>query len=162
PTAVADEMEDFIVVARKARPRWGRRKLRAWLVDRHPGRAFPSASCFGQILKRRGLSQPRRRRRRHAVPLSQPFAACDRPKAVWWLRLGIRLERITPGKPQQNGRQERFHLTLQLDVPREALRQKPPATVYHRSPRRYPHPLRSAEPASYCQRAAVNKSGFIR
>lgn len=37
--------------------------------------------------------------------------------AVWWLRLGIRLERIEPGKPQHNGRQERFHLTLKLDVP---------------------------------------------
>ncbi len=31
---------------------------------------------------------------------------------VWWLRLGIRLERIEPGCPQQNGRHERFHRTL--------------------------------------------------
>lgn len=32
--------------------------------------------------------------------------------SVWWIKLGIHPERITPGKPQQNGRLERFHLTL--------------------------------------------------
>lgn len=32
--------------------------------------------------------------------------------AVWWTKLGIRHDRITPGKPQQNGRLERFHRTL--------------------------------------------------
>jgi len=31
--------------------------------------------------------------------------------SVWWLRLGINLERIQPGCPQQNGRHERMHLT---------------------------------------------------
>jgi hypothetical protein len=33
--------------------------------------------------------------------------------AVWWLRLGIGIERIKPGHPQQNGRHERMHLTLE-------------------------------------------------
>src|SRR4029078_8765767 len=33
--------------------------------------------------------------------------------SVWWLRLGIQIERIQPGQPQQNGRHERMHLTLQ-------------------------------------------------
>jgi hypothetical protein len=28
---------------------------------------------------------------------------------VWWLRLGIRVERITPGHPEQNGRHEGMH-----------------------------------------------------
>ncbi len=32
--------------------------------------------------------------------------------SVWWIKLGIRHERIDPGHPQQNGRHERFHLTL--------------------------------------------------
>jgi transposase InsO family protein len=36
--------------------------------------------------------------------------------SVWWLRLGIKLERIKPGKPQQNGRHERMHRTLKKDV----------------------------------------------
>jgi transposase InsO family protein len=35
--------------------------------------------------------------------------------AVWWLRLGIQIERITPGHPQQNGRHERMHLTLKRE-----------------------------------------------
>jgi transposase InsO family protein len=32
--------------------------------------------------------------------------------SIWWMKLGIRHERIEPGKPQQNGRHERMHLTL--------------------------------------------------
>jgi len=32
--------------------------------------------------------------------------------SAWWIRLGIRHERIQPGKPQQNGRHERMHRTL--------------------------------------------------
>ena len=35
--------------------------------------------------------------------------------AVWWLRLGIAIERIKPGHPQQNGRHERMHLTLKKE-----------------------------------------------
>lgn len=35
--------------------------------------------------------------------------------SLWWERLGIRHERIEPGKPQQNGRHERFHLSLLRD-----------------------------------------------
>lgn len=31
---------------------------------------------------------------------------------VWWIKLGIRHERIDPGQPTQNGGHERFHRTL--------------------------------------------------
>jgi putative transposase len=41
--------------------------------------------------------------------------------SVWWLRLGIGIERIKPGNPQQNGRHERMHLTLKKEAT------KPPA-----------------------------------
>jgi putative transposase len=84
--------------------------------------------------------------------------------SVWWLQLGIQPERIEPGKPQQNGRHERFHLTLKQhtasppksnaadqqrafdrfrheynDVrPHEALSQKPPARHYEPSSRLIP------------------------
>ena len=37
---------------------------------------------------------------------------------VWWLRLGISIERIKPGHPQQNGRHERMHLTLKKEATR--------------------------------------------
>ena len=40
--------------------------------------------------------------------------------AVWWLRLGIGIERIRPGHPQQNGRHERMHLTLKKHATRPA------------------------------------------
>jgi putative transposase len=40
--------------------------------------------------------------------------------AVWWLRLGINVQRIKPGHPQQNGRHERMHLTLKLEATKPA------------------------------------------
>jgi putative transposase len=86
--------------------------------------------------------------------------------AVWWLKLGIRLERIELGKPQQNGRLERLHRTLEEVVgspsknvraqgraidywrhdynevrPHEALGMRVPADAYQRSKRRYPTKL---------------------
>jgi transposase InsO family protein len=47
----------------------------------------------------------------------EPFACVTAPAGLtrlsaWWVKLGIALERIDPGKPQQNGRHERMHLTL--------------------------------------------------
>ena len=46
--------------------------------------------------------------------------------SVWWVRLGIKLERIEPGNPQQNGRHERMHRTLKLEAsqPRNNLLQQ--------------------------------------
>ncbi|WP_292653685.1 integrase core domain-containing protein [Mesorhizobium sp.] len=45
-----------------------------------------------------------------------PFASAGvtglTPLAMRFIKLGITLERIAPGKPQQNGRHERFHLTM--------------------------------------------------
>jgi putative transposase len=40
--------------------------------------------------------------------------------AVWWLRLGIHIQRIKPGGPQQNGRHERMHLTLEKEAAKPA------------------------------------------
>jgi transposase InsO family protein len=44
--------------------------------------------------------------------------------AIWWLKLGIRVERIRPGHPEQNPRHERMHKTLKADIgaPRHNLR----------------------------------------
>ncbi len=41
---------------------------------------------------------------------------------MWWLRLGIEIERIKPGHPRQNGRHERMHLTLKLETTKPAAR----------------------------------------
>lgn len=40
--------------------------------------------------------------------------------SVWWLRLGIDIERIKPGHPEQNGRHERMHLTLKMETTKPA------------------------------------------
>jgi putative transposase len=83
--------------------------------------------------------------------------------SVWWMRLGLRLERIEPGCPQQNGRHERMHLALEQSAeraaranltqqqralekfrqeynehrPHEALAQRTPTDLYTSSPRVY-------------------------
>ena len=82
---------------------------------------------------------------------------------------GIRIERIVPGHPEQNGAHERMHRTLKAETvrppdqtmdrqqkrfdefrhvynnerPHEALGQKRPATIYRPSPRPYPESLPS-------------------
>lgn len=103
----------------------------------------------------------------NGVPFASPNALFGLSKlAVWWLRLGIRIERIKPGKPQQNGRHERMHLTLKKETtlppkynllqqqerfetfiegynnerPHQALNGKYPGEVYTPSPREYVQP----------------------
>ena len=39
---------------------------------------------------------------------------------MWWLRLGIAIERIKPAHPEQNGRHERMHLTLKKEATKPA------------------------------------------
>lgn len=87
------------------------------------------------------------------------------PLSRWWIQLGIRPERIRPGKPAQHGRHERMHRTLKAAVPpqadlqaqqrqyasfreeynwersHEALNRQLPGSVYHASPRPYPPKL---------------------
>src|SRR5262245_34437584 len=55
PRAVASWLEDSIVAARKQRPTWGPRKLRAALLRANPGAELPSASTFALIFRRNGL-----------------------------------------------------------------------------------------------------------
>jgi putative transposase len=107
--------------------------------------------------------------------------------SAWWLRLGIRHERIDPGHPQQNGRHERFHLTLleamqppepnraaqerrfaafahdyNKERPHEALGQRSPASVYRASPRNMPErlPEPNYDPAAAVRR--VRQNGEIK
>jgi putative transposase len=57
----------------------------------------------------------------YGTPFASPSAFFGLSKlSVWWLRLGIRIERIKPGKPTQNGRHERMHLTLKQEATRPA------------------------------------------
>ena len=53
----------------------------------------------------------------NGLPFANPNDLCNLSRlSVWWLRLGISIERIKPGHPQQNGRHERMHLTLKKEA----------------------------------------------
>lgn len=57
----------------------------------------------------------------NGIPFASPHALFGLSRlAVWWLQLGIRIERIQPGQPQQNGRHERMHLTLKKEATQPA------------------------------------------
>ena len=119
-------------------------------------------TAFERAFKDFGL--PGAIRTDNGVPFASPTALYRLSRlSVWWLRLGIRIERIEPGHPQQNGRHERMHLTLKKEAtkpaaanvlqqqarfdafvrrynderPHQALGMKVPADLYTRSLRLY-------------------------
>ncbi|MEO0799072.1 MAG: IS481 family transposase [Pseudomonadota bacterium] len=118
--------------------------------------------AFVRLFQERGL--PDAIRTDNGLPFASPNGLYNLSKlSVWWLRLGIAIERIKPGNPQQNGRHERMHLTLKTDAcrpaqenvlqqqarfddflsefnaerPHEALNMKTPGDVYQPSERSY-------------------------
>jgi putative transposase len=266
PWAITPAVAEEILKVRAQYPLEGPKKLVVRLASL---KRRPSASAIGDFLRRNGLVA-KRRRRRHPVPMSQPFAAVTEPNdlltvdrkgwfrtrnhrkcepltvmdsasryllynrhlkpvsyrrvraiferlfrlhglpkairtdngppfagtgpaglsklSVWWIRLGIKHERIEPAHPEQNGRHERMHLTLKqhacapvardikaqqrvleqfrlyynTDRPHEALGQVTPASLYYRSSR--PYPARLAElryPAEFEVRRVLS-NGMIK
>jgi putative transposase len=263
PNEVLQEVADEVLDMRRRHPHWGPAKLRVRLQREAPEIIWPAASTIGEMLKRAGLTVPRKHRRRatpsqsplsHAAAANQVWSAdfkgwfrcgdgsrCDPltmsdgysrfllrcqamegtdersaqgvmeaafreyglPEAmrtdngepfgsvglgglsrlsVWWMKLGIRPERIRPGKPQQNGRHERMHRSLKQataqppaanlrrqqesfdrfrqeynwERPHEALQMKTPAELYLPNGRSYP--ARLAEP-EYCGEWEVRSVG---
>ena len=76
-------------------------------------------SVFERAFKDYGL--PAAIRTDNGTPFAAPTALFGLSRlAVWWLRLGIRIQRIKPGNPQQNGRHERIHLTLKKEATKPA------------------------------------------
>lgn len=74
-------------------------------------------TAFAQLFAERGL--PEAIRSDNGVPFASPNGLFGLSKlSVWWLRLGITIERIKPGQPTQNGRHERMHLTLKKETTR--------------------------------------------
>jgi hypothetical protein len=119
-------------------------------------------SAFLRLFEERGL--PQSMRTDNGLPFASPNGLYNLSRlSVWWLRLGIQIERIKPGHPQQNGRHERMHLTLKKETtrppranslqqqarfdafvkefnterPHEALNMKCPGELYSRSARPY-------------------------
>jgi transposase InsO family protein len=151
-----------------------------------PPRASGVRPWFERTFRTYGL--PRAVRTDNGSPFATTGAGRLSRLAVWWLKLGIQLDRITPGHPEQNGRHERFHRTLQdetstppaataaqqqrrfdrlrrtfnHDRPHEALDQRPPADLYHASPRPYPAKLEDAWYDATHQVRRVNGHGQIK
>jgi transposase InsO family protein len=135
--------------------------------------------------------------RRYGLPLRMtmdngpPWGASDSPYTpltVWLLRLGIRVSHSRPYHPQTQGKDERFHRTLDVELlnhqrfadlvsaqrafdrfrtlynherPHQALGQKPPITRYTPSPIPFPERLPPLEyPEGYVVRK-VQDGGFI-
>ena len=108
--------------------------------------------------------------------------------SIWFIKLGIRPERIEPGHPEQNGRHERMHRSLKESIaspprstlqmqqgafneftyeynfqrPHEALGQKAPASVYKPSVRPYPARVPEVEYGHGIEVRQVRHSGEIK
>jgi putative transposase len=106
---------------------------------------------------------------------------------VWWTQLGIKHDRIAPGRPDQNGSHERMHLTLKQETvvppaldgeaqqgrfdafrsefdferPHEALGMQTPGSLYTRSPRELPERLPEPEYPAHCVIRQVRANGIL-
>jgi putative transposase len=85
----------------------------------HSTQARLAFTAFERIFKDFGL--PAAIRTDNGVPFASPNALFGLSKlSVWWLRLGIQIERIKPAHPEQNVRHERMHLTLKKEATKPA------------------------------------------
>ena len=77
----------------------------------------PVIETFVRLFRERGL--PAAIRSDNGLPFASPNGLYNLSRlSVFWLRLGIAIERIRPGNPQENGRHERMHRTLKQETAR--------------------------------------------
>lgn len=138
-------------------------------------------TCFREF----GL--PRAIRSDNGTPFASTGLAGLSQLSVWWLRLGIALERIEPASPEQNGRHERMHRTLKAETtrpagqsmlqqqerfdrfrelynderPHEALDHRTPSSCYAPSTRRYPDSLPDPEYPLHDLTVRVHRTGHL-
>jgi len=142
-------------------------------------------AVFETVFREYGL--PQTIRTDNGPPFSTLALAGLSRLAVWWIRLGIRPERIMPGRPDQNGRHERMHSTLKAETarpprssfgaqqrafdrfrreynqerPHEALDQQVPSSLYRPSLRAYPAYLPQPEYPSHFETRLVYPNGVF-
>lgn len=148
--------------------------------------SLPVEIAFTRHFEEYGL--PKVIRSDNGVPFASPSAIGRLSKlSVWWIRLGIRPERIEPGEPQQNGTHERMHKTLKADAtrppssnlteqqirfdrfrreynnerPHESLGQETPASCYSPSTRALTSRLPDVIYPAHCEVRVVSQSGAI-
>jgi putative transposase len=154
--------------------------------------ALPSTKVVGvrpifeQAFRELGL--PERIRTDNGSPFASRGAGGLSRLSIWWVKLGIRHERIQPGHPEQNGRHERMHRTLKQETlrppaatsrkqqvrfdgfrreyneerPHESLQDRPPSTLYVASSREMPRRLVPPHYPDVFQTRKVAASGRIR
>ena len=141
---------------------------------------------FEAVFREFGL--PERIRTDNGTPFASRGAGGLSRLSIWWLKLGIRHERIEPGHPEQNGRHERMHRTLKQETlrppasnmraqqtrfnafqrefnqerPHEAIDDETPASRYTVSDREFPRRLLPIEYPSTFNVRRVAASGRIR
>ena len=130
---------------------------------------------------------PDRIRSDNGPPFGGPGLGRLSTLAAWWMRLGIRPERIDPGHPEQNGAHEQFHRVLKAETarppassaaaqqrrftrfcteynrerPHEGLHQTVPAQHYHRSSRALPRRLPPLEYPGHAEIRRVDQNGYV-
>lgn len=149
-------------------------------------RAPDVRAVFESAFREYGL--PKAIRSDNGPPFASVGAGGLTTLSAWWIRLGIRPERIEPGKPEQNGRHERMHRTLKAETtrpprrsiraqqlafndfrdvfnherPHEALGQVTPATAYEPSQRRMPRGLPDMTYPDHFEVRYVETNGRIK
>lgn len=94
--------------------------------------SVPVEIAFARYFDEFGL--PQVIRTDNGVPFASPRGLGRISRlSLWWIKLGIRPERIDPGEPQQNGTHERMHRTLKAEATR------PPGTNLTEQQPRFDH-----------------------
>jgi putative transposase len=269
PLRTSEAVERLVVGERRLHPTWGPKKIRAVLERKHSMEAPPAISTLGEILKRHGMIEARRRRpgafrvergeltaatrpnevwatdfkgwfhtldgercdpltvsdlhsrfllgiqalpqatqawtrlaytslfRHYGLPEiirmdnGSPFGSIGpgglSKLSVWWISLGIDVEFIKPGHPEQNGSHERMHRTMKAECckpasangvaqqrrfdrwrkafneqrPHEAIGQRVPADVYHNSALRFSKSLAIDLYGPEEQTHPVSEAGYV-
>jgi len=142
--------------------------------------------CFEALFRERGL--PESILTDNGTPFGSVGAGGLTRLSVFWLKLGIVVDRTRPGHPQDNGRHERMHRTLKAatarppsysqtaqrarfdafrqdynaERPHEALGQIPPGRVYEASPRRWDGRVPEPEYPGHWEVRRVRTRGDIK
>lgn len=141
---------------------------------------------FEWVFREYGL--PEAIRTDNGVPFASLALGGISPLSKWWIKLGIKPERIEPGKPAQNGRHERMHRSLKAETAmppkgsmqaqqqafdgfvqeynaersHEALERRVPAEVYRASERKYPAILKPLDYDSSYHVRSVRQNGEMK
>src|SRR5256714_4807559 len=106
PLTISDNFSRFLLLCRALeRPR--QEEVQPW---------------FEWIFRQAGL--PEVIRTDNGVPFASLALGGISQLSKWWIKLGIKPERIKPGKPSQNGRHERMHRTLKQVAPQSNLHEQ--------------------------------------